>query len=255
MHSKFKQINFSDLLISSNRADFNKESKGNVIIGFDIDWASDFVIKDSLNLAYKFGIYPTLFLTHNSPFINKIYSEQKHEFGLHPNFERLLDGSDSNGENSQIVLSNLIDHFPNLKLVRSHSLTTSSRLKSLFKENGFLIESSFITHGTNEKFPKFWRDWSGLAHVPITWEDDVWFSLGENYEDPIKAKIIDSTSLNILTFHPIHLYLNTTNVDHYLRSKRFQNDPDLLIGQRARGEVGVRSVFKDIGRLINESAK
>ena len=246
MISKFKQINFRDLK-EKNEADLN----GATIVGFDIDWASDFIIEDSLRLANEVGIIPTLFLTHNSPLLQKLKKKKKYEFGLHPNFEKLLSGDCSNGNDSVDVLGRLTDVFPDLELIRSHSLTTSSRLKSLFLQSGFCMESSFITHGIEDHFPKVWREWTGLFHVPITWEDDVWFVNNENYTDPYTSKILKVDTLNVLTFHPIHLYLNTNDSLHYSEAKVHQKNPEKLSKFRHYDNIGVRSIFKEIGAAIN----
>ena len=243
----FKQIKFRDL---KNKGE--EDLNGAVIPCFDIDWASDFVLEDTLSLAKDVGIDPTVFLTHNSPLQRNIFQKNEYEFGLHPNFEKLLSGDSSNGENSVNVLGRLTHLFPGLDIIRSHCLTTSSRLKSLFHQNNFLIESSLVTHGTNKQFPKLWQEWTGLVHVPITWEDDVWFSLNEGYTNPCTSKVLQLDTLNVLTFHPIHIYLNTTDALHYEQAKEFINDPDKLIKFRRTSKIGVRSIFKDIGARIND---
>lgn len=249
MLNEFKLTLFSDILNTplSQSSKFNNS----VIVGFDLDWASDFVLEDSLSLANEYGVNPALFITHDSPRVRKIFEEGQNEFGLHPNFERLLEGCDANGENSELVLERLTSKFPNLKLIRSHSLTTSSRLKMLFKNYGFLIESSFITHGTNVDFPKFWIDFFGLTQVPITWEDDLWFASNKYYDNPITSEILRPETINVLTFHPIHIYLNTVSSMHYLKAKSFQHDERVLINYRAEGRHGIRSIFEDVCRLIN----
>ena len=242
---KFNQTCFSDL---SNLSD--DELAGSVIIGFDIDWASDFILEDTLQLASELGVRPTLFLTHNSALIRNLFSEGQYEFGLHPNFERLLNGDSGNGLDAPDVLQRLMHEFPGVDVVRSHSLTTSSRLKALFKRNKFSIESSFITHGTNNIFPNFWYESSGMLHVPITWEDDVWFTLEEGETNGNASKILRFDKLNVLTFHPIHLYLNTTDVAHYNASREFINNPDELSKRRKNGEFGVRTIFSNIANKL-----
>ncbi len=242
----FKQIGFSDI---KNKTE--EELCGSVIIGLDIDWASDFILEDTLLLASECGIKPTIFLTHESPLIHKIFKEKKYEFGLHPNFEKLLNGDDSNGLDAADVLNRLIHPFPNVDIVRSHCLTTSSRLKALFRSNNFSVESSFITHGTKRKFPNFWTEWTGITHVPITWEDDAWFTLEEGEIGARSSSILQFDMLNVLTFHPIHLFLNTTDAVHYNASKEFINNPKELIKFRKTEEFGVRKIFSNIGKMIN----
>lgn len=246
MINSFKQIGFSDL---KNRT--IGELCGSVITGFDIDWASDFILEDVLQLASECGIKPTLFLTHASPLVYKLFKEKKYDFGLHPNFEKLLNGDDSNGKDAADVLHRLMIQFPGVDVVRSHSFTTSSRLKALFRDKNFSVESSFITYGTRTKFPNFWTEFNGMTIVPVTWEDDVWFTLEEGEIGANPSNILQRDALNVLTFHPIHLYLNTTNVAHYNASKYASNNPRELIKYRNNVEFGVRTIFRNIGKLIN----
>ena len=245
MMRKLKQTRFSDL-----RKLTDEELCGSVIIGLDIDWVSDFILQDTLHLASEFGITPTLFLTHSSYLIRKLFNDKQYEFGLHPNFEKLLNGDSSNGSDASDVLERLMHEFPGIDVVRSHSLTTSSRLKALFKNKGLSVESSFITHGTKTKFPNYWKEWSGMLHVPITWEDDVWFTLEEGETGGRASKISHSDMLNVLTFHPIHLYLNTTDVAHYNASREFLDNPEKLSKLRKHDEFGVRTIFINIEKML-----
>lgn len=243
--SQYSQIGFGDI---ADRSD--KELNGDIIICFDIDWAPDFILEDSLELAKRVGIRPTLFLTHHSPLCQEIFAEQKFEFGLHPNFEKLLSGDDSNGRNAGEVIDRLNQFFPGIKVIRSHSLTTSSRLKAIFKKNNFEIESSFVTQQTGKTFPNFWDEWTGLRQVPITWEDDVWFSSNKSQTGFSIKEIVRKDVLNVLTFHPIHLYLNTVDQAHYERSKPWIADSANLIKCRLKSDIGVRAVFKRVGALL-----
>ena len=121
-----------------------------------------------LQLTSDGGIKPTLFLTHISPLERKLFKQKKYDLGLHSNFEKLLNGDDGNRKDAADVLRRLMTQFSGVDVVRSYSLTTSPRLKVLFRDKNFSVESSFITHGTRTKFPNFWTEFSGITHVPIT---------------------------------------------------------------------------------------
>ena len=200
-----------------------------VTIGFDVDWASDFILEDVLQLASEDGVKAALFLTHISPLARKLFKEKKYDFDLHRNFEKILNGDNSNRKDAADVLRGLMIQFPGVDVVRSYSLTTSSRLKALFRDKNFSVEICFITNGVRTKFQNFWTEFSGMTHVPITFEDDVWFALEEGEIGAHPSNILQHDALNILTFHPIHLYLNTTNVAHYNASRYASNNPRELI--------------------------
>lgn len=243
--NEFKQIGFGDLKHKTA-----EELRGAVIVGFDIDWASDFVLEDALQLASDCGIQPTLFVTHGSSLVHNLFKEKNYDFGLHPNFEKLLNGDDSNGIDARDVLQRLIHEFPGVDVVRSHCLTTSSKLKVLFKENNLSVESSFITHGTQSTFPNFWNEWTGVVQVPITWEDDVWFTLEEGEAGAHPERILRRDRLNVLTFHPIHLYMNTTDTHHYQSSKYASQDQKELTKHRKNEEFGVRNIFRNVAKAM-----
>ena len=244
--ARHAQIEFGDI---GHKTD--EELNGAVIIGFDIDWAPDFILKDSLELAKTWGIKPTLFFTHESPLCNRIFKQNRFEFGLHPNFEKLLSGDWSNGQDALEVLNRLDQSFPGVKIIRSHSLTTSSKLKALFNKASYEIESSFVTQGTGKRFPNYWDEWTGLRQVPITWEDDIWFSSDRKPVEIDMLEIVKKDTLNVLTFHPIHLFLNTVNHRHYEESKSWMGHAANLMKCRNDGQVGVRSIFERVGALLN----
>ena len=221
-----------------------KELSGNLILSFDMDWAEDFVIKDTVNFLEKYSIPFTFFLTHESEFISELFnSGKKHiSFGLHPNFDRLLNGDKSSEKSSKDVLKNIMNIFPNCKFIRSHAATKSGRLSKLFFENGFNIESNIVLHN-RRKVPLPWIDFTGIIQACITWEDDHWLTLDYN-KGPCKNLILKD-SLNIFCFHPIHIYLNSPTIEHYNSSRKYHRDEKELIKYRHQG-YGVRTILKQI---------
>lgn len=214
---------------------------GKTNISLDIDWASDFVIEDCLNFFSSHDIYPTIFITHQSPLIDEIIKSDKHEIGLHPNFEKLLVGDTSNGENRSEVLNKLLTIYKEPKAIRSHSLTSSSRIKKLFVDSGIKIESNILMHGI-EDTPLPWKDCFGILQVPITWEDDIFFT----YDVPenISRDCIRPDIFNAITFHPIHIYLNTPDADTYDGSRPYQNNQSQLSKFKSNA-YGVRDKAKE----------
>ena len=217
---------------------------GKIILSFDMDWAEDFVIKDTYRLIEKYNIPFTFFLTHDSDFLANIFSNKKKQisFGLHPNFDRLLNGSNSQEKNSKEVLTNIMKIYPNCKFIRSHAATKSGRLSKLFFENGFEIESNIVLHN-RKQIPLPWIDFTGIMQACITWEDDHWLTL--NYNEGLCENLILKDSLNIFCFHPIHIYLNSPNIDYYNETREFHRNEKELINLRFKG-YGIRSILKQI---------
>jgi hypothetical protein len=201
----------------------------------DIDWALDEVIRDTLGLISEFGCPATWFFTHDTPTLAEVASSGAHEIGLHPNFNPLLDGSTGAARETLTALRLLA---PEARSIRSHSLTRSSRLASLFVECSFTHESNiFIPPGVGADL-WCWRDFGGLVQVPIRWEDDLRLvdaSLGEPVD------YVNRLRLFTVNVHPIHVYLNTTTIEDYEAARPyFRTLPALNRCRRPPGSGGTR---------------
>ena len=158
-----------------------------LFLTFDIDWAHDEILKDTLNIVREASVPATWFVTHAIPVLNDIRALQSQELGVHPNFNPLLDGVSNNGDNAEKIVKALLDIVPEAKSIRSHSMTQSSRLLDLFQTSG-------LTHEVNHFIPyhagvelKPWVLWNQLCKVPYFWEDDVhvlYDSIGISQTDP-----------------------------------------------------------------------
>ena len=142
-----------------------------IAFSLDVDWAPEEVIKDSLNLFENYGVKCTVFNTHDSNIINES-NRDFFEIGIHPNFNPLLDGN--NNTNADSIIKKLLKIYPEAKGIRSHSMTQSSRLLRLFKDNGLIYDC-------NQFFPYKWdlhpyKCWTGLKRIPYNWEDDIHFA-------------------------------------------------------------------------------
>ena len=65
---------------------------GQTFLTIDIDWAPDFVILDTVELLLKYNVVATILVTHDSPLLQDLRSHKNFEFGIHPNFNPLLNG-------------------------------------------------------------------------------------------------------------------------------------------------------------------
>ena len=72
---------------------------------FDVDWAPDPVIEDTLSLLERAGVRATFFATHASAVLRDAAAEG-HEIGLHPNFSRAVESD------YRSIVTSLLEHFP-----------------------------------------------------------------------------------------------------------------------------------------------
>lgn len=216
--------------------------KNKIFITVDIDWCHDDVLLDTINILESKDVAATWFVTHKSPLLERLRDNHKFELGIHPNFNYLLDGNTSNGRNPQEIVDRLLDIVPEAKSVRSHSMTQSSRILDLFYERG-------LTHDCNHFIPteagiclKPWIHWNGMVKVPYFWEDDV-ACINNN----IKFKLsILQNSLCVFDFHPIHVFLNTHDINLYEEARPYFYNSLELIKKRNTSYPGSRSYLFEL---------
>jgi len=230
MSENFSTISKIDPEVSSTWA--NK-----LFLTFDVDWAHDEILKDTLNIVEEAPVPATWFVTHTTPVSNDIRALQSQELGLHPNFNPLLDGVSNNSHNAEKIVKALLDIVPEAKSIRSHSMTQSSRLLDLFQTSGLTHEvNHFIPHHAGIEL-KPWVLWNRLCKIPYFWEDDVhvlYDSIGIAQTDP--AELATKVGgLKVFDFHPIHVFLNTESLERYERTRPLHHNPSELIKHRYEG--------------------
>jgi hypothetical protein len=214
---------------------------GKTILTFDIDWACDEVIEETIDLVEQAKTPATWFITHDSPVLGRLRANPVFELGIHPNFLFLLDGDGRNGRNAEEVLDRLLTIVPEAKSVRCHSLVQSGRLLQLFAKKG-------LTHDCNAFIParsaielKPWVAWFDIIQVPYGWEDD--FTAATNAWDDGTPPA--DSGLEGFDFHPIHVFLNTESLDRYEATRDLHREPALLLDKRHRG-YGTRTALLEV---------
>ena len=229
-------------IISSIHVEQPHTWEDKIYLTFDIDWAHDDILMDTLELVEEAGVCATWFVTHDTPLLGMLRANPKFELGIHPNFNFLLQGDDRRGRTAAEVIDRMLAIVPEAKSVRSHSMVQSSVLLDLFKEKG-------LTHDCNHFIPehanlslKPWKHWNGLTRVPYHWEDDVacMYPQGRPVEE-----LLARPGLKVFDFHPIHVYLNTEQIARYERTRPMHKVPHELIQHRHNGE-GTRNALRSL---------
>ncbi len=215
--------------------------QGKIFLTFDIDWANDVVLADTIDLVERAAVPATWFITHATPLIERLRLNPNFTLGIHPNFNDLLLGQRSaDGSSAQDILRSLVALVPEAKTVRCHSLVQSERLVDLFYEYGIThISNFFIPEEGGPQRP--WRLWSGMICTPHVWQDNVSMRLHGLVRTPVGGD-----GLQIYDFHPIHVFLNTEHQNRYESARPYFQRPDFLIEHRFRAGRGTRSVLLDL---------
>jgi hypothetical protein len=214
-----------------------------VFLTLDIDWAHDTVIRDAIDLIEGFDVPATWFITHDTPMVARLRSNPRFELGIHPNFNWLLDGDPRNGANAEEVVDRLLLLVPEARSVRSHAMTQSSNLISMFRKKG-------LTHDANHFIPeqsgielKPWRHWGDVVKVPYFWEDDVHCLSAQNSSI---GELVARPGLRVFDFHPIHIFLNTEDMARYEDARGCFADPGQLTERRNTEGLGARNLLVEL---------
>ena len=138
-----------------------------------------------------------------TPLLDELRNNPSFELGIHPNFNFLLDGDDRAGSNAEKVVERLFEVVPEAKSVRSHSLTTNTRLLDIFLKKGLSHECNyFIPEQCN--FPIYpWKIDNKMIRVPYFWADDFACMFGNNTD---LYELLKRPGLKVFDFHPIHVF-------------------------------------------------
>lgn len=186
-------------------------------ITLDIDWAPDFVIDFVAERLVEHQVRATWFVTHPSPAIERLKDQPDlFELGLHPNF---LPGS-SQGATPEHIIRYCRSIVPEAVSVRTHALVQSTPLlDTLLDKTSVVIDASlFLPHALHLHPVEYWWRQRRLIRVPYFWEDDFEMERPEPCWQPAKL-LNQGPGLKIFDFHPIHIYLNSADMEPYRNLK------------------------------------
>jgi hypothetical protein len=216
---------------------------------FDIDWAPDFVIDAVAAPLLSRSVRATWFVTHQSPAVMRLAERPDlFELGIHPNF---LSGSD-HGSNPEEVLNHAMRLVPDAVSVRTHALVQSGPIiDAILAYTSVTIDSSlFLPRMPSIRPIPYWRRGTRtLWRIPFFWSD-----LAEAERDvpdwSFTSLLQSGPGLKVLDFHPIHVYLNSSDGDAYRRLKEAcPHLPDAsrqLVAAHRQPSSGAGTLFDEV---------
>ena len=215
-----------------------------VFITMDIEWSCDAVLDDTIDLVEDSGLAATWYVTHDTPALGRLRENPLFELGIHPNFNRLLDGEEEQGVSAHTVVDRLMKVVPEATSVRSHSLTSSSKLQEIFVSAGLTHElNTLVPETSGRRPPDPFYGWNGLTEVAYSNCDFV-RSLTRSHLSP--QSLLIPTGATVFGFHPIHLFLNTVGIEDYESTRDLHQDATRLIDHRRTERTGTRYLFADL---------
>lgn len=194
-----------------------------VFITMDTDWANDGILADTVSLAEQLDIPVCMFITNDTPLLQRLREHPLFTLGIHPNFMPQLNGQSD--ESFRETVSRLHSLVPEAKVIRCHALVDATPILTAAQEMGFRADMNlFIPFSSGITLHPF-THFSGLKRLPYFYEDDAWAleAGAAGAEEHLQTE-----GLKIFNFHPIHLYLNTENMDRYNRAKPYYHDFECL---------------------------
>ncbi len=204
-----------------------------IVLSFDIDWAPEAVISDTVDLLRRYEVPATFFATGPSSVLSGI-DRSLFEIAIHPNPAAADDVR---------AITALLELYPESRGIRCHSLLTSTPLLNSCAKLGLEYES-------NQFFPyqvPVFRDFNGLLRIALSWRD--YFVLAAGQPTSFAALDIRPELPAVFLFHPVHVFLNSESLGHYGRAKPHYHDPEALAGLRyadAEGRRGIRDFLIEL---------
>jgi hypothetical protein len=209
-----------------------------LVLTFDLDWAPEHVLQDLYSLIRPLNLNVTFFCTHSSDVVAQLTSLKGAETALHPN---LLGAKDEAKELEKYKIL-----WPEARGVRTHRLYYHSGHLPLYynAKIEYLSHDLFFLQPGIEPF----YDWGGFVRLPIFWEDDIHCRYFDGRFD-LEALELGREGLKIFNFHPIHIFLNTSQFSEYEKVKADVKDEKKAAQARQKGK-GIRALFEDFLKRI-----
>jgi hypothetical protein len=217
-------------------------------ITLDIDWAPDWIIDAVASILVRHGVKATWFVTHSSPAVDRLRDlSDLFELGLHPN---CLPNS-THGSSEEDVLKHVRELVPEAVSMRTHGLYQSSNfLEKAAKNFGVQNDASLILPGMHHLRPFQLRFGEVvLNRVPYFWEDDLEM-LDKSPEWSLDNPKHHGPGLKVYNFHPVHIFFNCPDSNHYSKVKASCHDLSYLSPADAKNFVhrgeGTKNFFLEL---------
>ncbi len=238
-------------LLASNSAHYQWDEEPVFCLSSDVDWASEDVMESYFQKMLSYKQRATLFLTHQSDRIDKVFSKNLIDRGIHPNFME----KSSHGNSFKEVAETCVKYAPESYGFRSHrAFDVTDITHMLYNDYGYRYVSNQITILQPMIRPILHE--SGLVNYPVFFEDGthLYNQLDLSIE-PYKRLFV-SPGLKILSFHPMNYVFNSPSY-HYMRSikdsltrEQFNNIDKQTISRLQNRNRGIRDFIDDLVEFI-----
>ena len=218
--------------------------ESSLFLTFDIDWANDDVLNYCIDSLEVNSVKATFFVTHETPVLERLRKSNLFELGIHPNFNFLLNSDHRYGKNYKEVIDYYLNMVPDAVSVRSHSLTQNGPIVDEFIRRGLVYDVNLLLMYLSEielkPIPYYTK---GFTRLPYYWEDDTYILYNQKVEIP---KLLSRPGLKIFDFHPIHVFLNTSDLRQYDDARPYLHRTNELIKSRNKDFFGTCDFLNEL---------
>lgn len=231
------------------------QNYNNCVVTLDTDWAPDFMLKYTADILKQSRVKATWFVTHDSPFIRGLVGEELFEIGLHPNFFP----NSTQGETVDEIIDSLLEIAPNATTYRPHAVYYNGPLfQKIVRERNFVVDSTFfLPFAKNIQPTPYYLGDKKVLRVPYFWADDYIISQDVQV-DKFKPEFVTShDGLKVFCFHPIHIYLNSSDYKLYEQMKLsgvMGSENEVDYEPFISGSPGVKDFFIPLIDIISNRA-
>lgn len=208
----------------------------------DVEWSPEWAIAATYELADRFEIPLTPFLTHESAYLRDRLRDPaaRRDVGLHPDF---LPGS-THGRTVEEVVGAVCELWPEAISYRSHCFYDDTRAMRAFERRGFRYESNLCLFLQPQLAPL--RSSTSLIRLPVFWEDDFHVAHAIPWRlDTLRGTLM-TPGLKIFDMHPLRVALNSPDEEHYDRARHLYSSPDAETGDLVHRGNGTASFLVEV---------
>jgi hypothetical protein len=223
-----------------------KLSSSNIVcITMDIDWASEYVIKSTVEYFTKLGIPLTIFCTHPSNYLANLKSDPIIDLGIHPNFIQ----PSSQGKNIEDIIQYCIDIVPDARAFRCHRWYACNDIYDILYKKGFRYESNICT--MFDVVPPFIHR-SGMISFPVFFEDGAFIFHDFDLNFNSTKMQFDKMGLKVINIHPMHFMLNTPyfkytrDIKDRLTREEWNNMDEVTVSKLNYNGKGITDYIKSL---------
>lgn len=214
----------------------------------DVEWSPEWAIAATYELADRFEIPLTPFLTHESAYLRDRLRDPaaRGDVGLHPNF---LPGS-THGRTVEEVVAAVCELWPDAISYRSHCFYDETRAMRAFEHRGFRYESNLCLFLQPQLAPL--RSSTSLTRLPVFWEDDFHVAHAIPWRLDVLRGALMTPGLKIFDMHPLRVALNSPDEQHYDRARHLYSSPDADRGDLLHQGDGTASFLSEVYAFVRQ---